>query len=137
MSTITIRYGRLGQDPELRFTPAGKAVCELSVAENHRRRGESGEWEDDGTTWYRVTLWEDDAEAAAGAFRKGDRVTVTGELRTREFERRDGTRGLAVEIGRAVVGGLPVGDRKPSGRQRPVDDPWAADRPTDDTTPPF
>ena len=122
MSEVTIRYGRLGQDAEVRFTPAGKAVCELSVADNHRRKGSSGEWEDDGTTWYRVTLWEQDAEDAA-TLRKGDRVVVTGELRSRAFEKRDGTQGVSLEVSRAVVGKRPAGER--TARGVPVDDPWA------------
>ena len=129
MSEVTIRYGRLGQDADLRFTPAGKAVCELSIADNHRRKGSSGEWEDDGTTWYRVTLWEQDAEDAA-TLRKGDRVVVTGELRSRAFEKRDGTHGVSLEVSRAVVGKRPTGDQRPDARRPargvPADDPWAA-----------
>ena len=140
MSEVTIRYGRLGQNADVRFTTAGKAVCELSVADNHRRKGSSGEWEDDGTTWYRVTLWEQDAEDAA-TLRKGDRVVVTGELRSRVFEKRDGTQGVSLEVSRAVVGKRPTGEHQATGerpaRGVPVDDPWAVGRPTDDTIAPF
>ena len=141
MSEVTIRYGRLGQNADVRFTTAGKAVCELSVADNHRRKGSSGEWEDDGTTWYRVTLWEQDAEDAA-TLRKGDRVVVTGELRSRVFEKRDGTQGVSLEVSRAVVGKRPTGEQQTTGerpaRGVPVDDPWAVDRAArDDDAPPF
>jgi single-strand DNA-binding protein len=91
--------GNLGRDPEMRYTPNGRPVTEFSVAVSHRNRDpQTGEWADDGTDWYRVTVWGDRAERAAEQFRKGNRVFVEGRFRTREFETRDGQKRTALEI---------------------------------------
>ena len=91
--------GNLGADPEMRYTPNGRPVTEFSVAVTHRGRDpQSGEWADLGTDWFRVTVWGDRAERTAEQFRKGNRVFVEGRFRTREFERKDGTKGISLEI---------------------------------------
>ena len=77
MSFVTV-VGNVG-DVQLKFTPNGKAVCEVSVAENHNRKNEqTGQWETESTTWRRVSFWENHAEAVAEQVQKGDRVIVTG-----------------------------------------------------------
>jgi len=91
--------GNLGRDPEMRYLPSGKPVTEFSVAVSHRSRdAQTGEWADDGTDWYRVTVWGDRAERAAEQFHKGNRVFVEGRFRSREFEARDGAKRTALEI---------------------------------------
>ena len=82
MSTITIT-GNLVRDPELRFTPAGQAVANLTVAENHRRKAASGDWEDAEPTYWPVTVWGDYAEHVAESLTAGHRVVVIGRSRTR------------------------------------------------------
>jgi len=66
--------GNLGADPELRYTPGGKAVTNLRVAVNNRHRGQDGEWQEE-TQWFRVELWDQAAERAAEQFRKGNRYS--------------------------------------------------------------
>lgn len=91
--------GNLGRDPEMRYTPSGRAVTEFSVAVTHSSRDpQTGEWADEATDWFRVTVWGDRAERTAEQFRKGNRVFVEGRFRTREFERKDGTKGISLEI---------------------------------------
>ncbi len=91
--------GNLGRDPEMRYTPNGRAVTEFSVAVTHSSRDQqTGEWSDEQTDWFRVTVWGDRAERTAEQFRKGNRVFVEGRFRTREFERKDGTKGISLEI---------------------------------------
>ncbi len=91
--------GNLGRDPEMRYTPNGRPVTEFSVAVTHSSRDpQTGEWADDATDWFRVTVWGDRAERTAEQFRKGNRVFVEGRFRTREFERKDGTKGISLEI---------------------------------------
>ena len=91
--------GNLGRDPEMRYTPAGKAVTEFSVAVSHRSRDpQTNEWQDDQTDWYRVTVWGDRAERTAEQFRKGNKVFVEGRFRTREFEGKDGLKRMSLEI---------------------------------------
>lgn len=91
--------GNLGRDPEMRYTPNGRPVTEFSVAVTHSARDpQTGEWADEATDWFRVTVWGDRAERTAEQFRKGNRVFVEGRFRTREFERKDGTKGISLEI---------------------------------------
>src|SRR5690242_13853546 len=68
--------GNLGDAPELRFTPAGKAICKLRVGHNTRRRSAAGEWVNGPTMWVAVTAWEDLAERIAEHLHKGDTVIV-------------------------------------------------------------
>ena len=65
----------------------------------HRGRDpQTGDWADQGTDWFRVTIWGDRAERAAEQFRKGNRVFVEGRFRTREYDAKDGTHRTSLEI---------------------------------------
>ncbi|MFP5342445.1 MAG: single-stranded DNA-binding protein [Candidatus Limnocylindria bacterium] len=91
--------GNLGRDPEMRYTPNGRAVTEFSVAVTHRGRDQqTGEWSDLGTDWFRVSIWGDRAERAAEEFRKGMRVLVEGRFRTREYEAKDGQKRISLDV---------------------------------------
>lgn len=126
----TIEFTGNITEPELRFTASGKAVLSLSVAENHRKRDQSGTWQDDGTTWWRVTAWERQAEALAEHLKKGDRVLVTGQVRSREYEK-DGEKRTSYDVTARHVAVIP---RQPSqggayGHNTPgpaPEDPWGA-----------
>jgi single-strand DNA-binding protein len=89
--------GNLGADPELRYTPSGKAVANLRVAVNDRVRNAAGEWTDD-TQWFNVEVWDDAAERAAERMRKGNKVFAEGQLRAREWEGKDGQKRTSLEI---------------------------------------
>lgn len=102
MTTITI-VGRATEDAALRYTSGGKAVAEVSIADNHRRK-DGNEWVDDGVTYYKVTAWEHLAEEMADKIRRGMRVIVVGELRNREYETRDGSKGRSLEIRAYEIG---------------------------------
>src|SRR3954452_14966237 len=91
--------GNLGRDPEMRYTPNGRPVTEFSVAVSHRSRdAQTGEWQDDQTDWYRVTVWGERAERTAEQFRKGNKVFVEGRFRTREYEARDGQKRISLDV---------------------------------------
>jgi single-strand DNA-binding protein len=79
--------GRLTADPELRFTPSGKAVANFTIASNDRVKGSSGDWEDGPATFLRCTLWERQAENAAESLTKGMLVHAEGKLSQREYEK--------------------------------------------------
>lgn len=82
MSTITFA-GNLAADPELRFTPSGRAVARFTVIENRRRRTEDGQgWEDAEPNVFRVQVWGSFAENVVESCGKGDRVHVTGSIVT-------------------------------------------------------
>lgn len=83
--TTTITGNTTG-DPELRFTPAGVPVATFTVAVNERYKTSGGEWADGPTSFVRCVAWRDLGEHTAESVAKGDRVTVTGTLREREYE---------------------------------------------------
>jgi single-strand DNA-binding protein len=98
--------GNLGRDPELRYTPNGRPVTEFSVAVNQSTKNQqSGEWVE-ATDWFRVSVWGDRAERAAEQLRKGSRVLVDGRFRTREYETKDGRKGISLEVSADSVVGL-------------------------------
>ncbi len=84
-----IIVGNLGRDPELRYTPQGTAVCNFSMATNEKRRDKSGE-QQDITTWFRITLWNRQAENASKYLQKGSPVYIEGRLKLDEWTDRDG-----------------------------------------------
>lgn len=101
--------GNLGADPELRYTPSGKAVTELRIAVNNNQRGPDGEWVEE-TLWFRASVWEQAAERLAEQLRKGNKVFAEGQLRVREFEGRDGEKRQSLELAFARVVNL---ERRP------------------------
>ena len=139
MATVTLR-ARTTREAELRYTPSGKAVAELNLAENHRRKNQSGEWEDSGTTWWRGKAFGRTAEAIAEAVQsKGVSLLLSGRSETEEWEKRDGSKGstLVLLIDEWAViprsGFTSAPQTASNGYQAPVptdgapNDPWAAD----------
>jgi single-strand DNA-binding protein len=92
-----IIVGNLGKDPELRYTPQGTAVCSFSVATNEKKKDKSGELQD-VTTWFRITLWNRQAENASKYLTKGSPVYVEGRLRVEEWTDRDGNNRYTLEV---------------------------------------
>jgi single-strand DNA-binding protein len=92
-----IIVGNLGRDPELRYTPQGIAVCNISLATNEKKRDKSGEMQD-VTTWFRVTLWRNQAENAAKYLTKGSPVYIEGRLGVEEWTDRDGNNRYTLEV---------------------------------------
>jgi single-strand DNA-binding protein len=119
--------GNLGRDPEMRYTPAGKPVTEFSVAVGHSKPDGQGGWIDEGTDWFRVTVWGDKAERITEQFGRGNKVFVEGRFRSREYDAKDGTKRTSLEITADNV--IALGDRAqpeaapaPVRRPRPVED---------------
>lgn len=92
-----IIVGNLGRDPELRYTPQGIAVCNLSVATTDKKRDKAGELQD-VTTWFRVTLWRNMAENASKYLTKGRPVYVEGRLSVEEWTDREGNSRYTLEV---------------------------------------
>lgn len=99
---ITI-IGNLGRDPEVRYTPGGKAVAKFRVVVNTRVRGADGSWTDGEPNSYQVTAWEQMAENIGESLKRGDRVVVTGSWRQRSYEVEGDTR-YAWELTAEAVG---------------------------------
>jgi single-strand DNA-binding protein len=88
---VVVITGNLTQDPELRHTGGGTAVCELRVAVNSRRKdGATGEWVDK-PNYFNVTVWGAQGENCANYLSKGRPVAVEGRLDWREWEAKDGS----------------------------------------------
>lgn len=92
-----IIVGNLGKDPDLRYTPQGAAVCSFSMATNEKRKDKSGELQDI-TTWFKVTLWRNQAETAAKYLTKGSPVYIEGRLRIEEWTDRDNNRRYTLDV---------------------------------------
>jgi single-strand DNA-binding protein len=93
---ITI-VGYLGQDPTLRYTPQGTAVCNFSVATTEKRKNGRGELEEH-TIWFRITAWGRQAEVAAEYLAKGRQVYVEGRLRLEQYTDREGNPRTSPEV---------------------------------------
>lgn len=90
--------GRLGKDPELRYTTSGTAVATLSVATSYRYQPSgTNEWQE-STEWHRVVLWAKTAEIAGEYLSKGGHVYIEGRLQTRSWDDRDGNKRYTTEI---------------------------------------
>lgn len=85
---ITV-HGNLTGDPELRFTPNGKAVIRFTVAQNPRVKNRNGEWTDGTASFFPVQAWGKMAENVAESLSRGDRVTVNGRIRTDEYPHKE------------------------------------------------
>jgi single-strand DNA-binding protein len=82
--------GRLTAEPELRFTPAGMAVCKLRFAFNSRKKNDAGEWVDGDVFYIDGTVFKDEAEHVSESLTKGAEVVVTGRIKTRKYTDKDG-----------------------------------------------
>lgn len=106
MTNITVT-GRIGTDPELRYTGNGTPVLNFQMAEDHRAKNpQTGDWEQVGTTWRAVSVWKRglmDPEHLHSVLTKGQPVVVHGSERLREWEGRDGQKGKTLEISASLV----------------------------------
>lgn len=139
MSTQITITGNIGNDPELRSTNSGKQLLELSVNGTRRAKDRNtNDWADDGgQLWVRATFWERDAEELVGVVRKGDKVTISGDLVVEEYQKKDGTLGQQLLIRfprfKGVIPrkqGISQGGSDAFSRQVPTGgsqgDPWAS-----------
>jgi single-strand DNA-binding protein len=95
---ITIA-GNLVDDPELRFTPAGQPVARFRVASTPRFRDNStGEWKDGDSLFLTCNVWRQAAENVAETLQRGMRVIVSGRLRQRSYETKEGEKRTVYEV---------------------------------------
>ena len=92
-----IIIGNLGSEPEMRFTPNGRAVTSFSAATNRRYTTADGERKEE-TEWFTVVAWGRLAEQCNQFLTKGRRIYAEGRLRTRSWESQDGQRHYRTEI---------------------------------------
>ena len=92
-----ILLGRLGQDPELRFTPNQTPVCTLNLATNERRKMPDGEWKDE-TEWHRVVTFGSVAENCSKYLQKGRQAYIEGKIKTNKWQDKEGKDRYTTEI---------------------------------------
>jgi single-strand DNA-binding protein len=153
--TIITVVGNLTADPELRYTQNGLAVANFTIASTPRSFDRaSNEWKDGEALFLRASVWRDFAEHVAGSLTKGSRVIVTGRLKQRSYETKEGEKRTSMELevdeigpslryataqvtrssggtggGRGQVGGGTGGGSGGGGRpqqSQPQSDPWGA-----------
>jgi single-strand DNA-binding protein len=96
--TVTV-IGNLTDDPELRFTPSGAAVANFTVASTPRILDKAtNEWKDGDALFMRCSVWRQAAENVAESLQRGGRVIVTGRLRQRSYETKEGEKRTVVEL---------------------------------------
>jgi len=154
--TVITVVGNLTGDPELRFTPAGAAVANFTIANTPRTFDRpSNEWKDGDTLFMRCSIWREAAENVAETLTKGTRVIAQGRLVQRSYETREGEKRTVVELQVEEIGpSLKYASAKVTRAQRsgnggssggssgaPADDSWATAGPTSTSSfadePPF
>jgi single-strand DNA-binding protein len=97
--TVITVIGNLTADPELRFTPSGAAVANFTVASTPRMFDrQTNEWKDGEALFLRCSIWREAAENVAESLTRGSRVIVSGRLKQRSFETREGEKRTVVEL---------------------------------------
>jgi single-strand DNA-binding protein len=92
-----ILVGRLGKDPETRYTSGGQAVCHFSMATDESFKSRSGERQK-RTEWHRITVWGKQAEIAQQYLKKGAQIYLEGSIRTSEWTDKEGQKKTSYEI---------------------------------------
>ena len=93
-----ILVGRLGKDPEVRYTGGGKAVANFSIATDESYKNNDGE-KVEKTEWHNIVVWGNSVEAFVQKYlHKGDMVYVEGKLQTRSWDDKDGNKKYTTEI---------------------------------------
>jgi single-strand DNA-binding protein len=93
-----ILVGRLGRDPEIRYTPSGAAVANFSVATSEEWRDKDSGEKQERTEWHRIVAWRRLGEICGEYLRKGSQVYIEGRLQTRSWEDRDGNKRYTTEV---------------------------------------
>lgn len=115
--------GHLGADPEIRYMPSGEAAVSARIATNSRWKDKQSGEQKERTEWHSCTIFGKRAEAFAQYVKKGHRIYVEGELRTRKWQDKQGIDRYTTEI---VVRDFEFLESKGSGRPpHPADDPNA------------
>ena len=145
--TVITVVGNLTSDPELRYTQAGLAVANFTIASTPRNFDRaSNDWKDGEALFLRASVWREFAEHVAGSLTKGSRVIATGRLKQRSYETKEGEKRTSIELevdeigpslryataqvtraasSRDSGGGAPRG----GGNQQVAEEPWAASAP--------
>ncbi len=125
-----ILIGHLGKDPELRYTPGGKAVVSFSLATSDRWTGQDGQ-KKESTTWHKIVAWERTAEVMKEYLHKGSEVYIEGRIDNRSWDDKEGKKQYTSEVivqNFQFVGSRSGSEKQPPGGSGPDDVPPPPDR---------
>jgi len=132
-----ILVGRLGSDPEVRYTPSGVAVANFNIATSEEWKDKDSGEKKERTEWHRIVAWSKLGEICGEYLSKGRQVYVEGRIQTRSWEDRDGNKRYTTEIiasdvqflggrdagpGVRAEGGAPASNSESSSIKAPEDD---------------
>lgn len=103
--------GHLGRDPEMSYTPSGRALCKFSVAVSRRWKNDKGE-QQEHTDWFNVTVWGQLAEVCNTYLHKGSKVYCAGRMESRKYTDKDNVERMAWDL---VLADMEMLDTKPKG----------------------
>ncbi|RKX23481.1 MAG: single-stranded DNA-binding protein [Candidatus Zixiibacteriota bacterium] len=122
-----ILVGRLGKDPELKYTSSSRAVVNFTLATNERWTSQDGQ-KQEKTTWHNIVAWGKQAEVINEYSRKGKQLYIEGRIDNRSWDKDDGTKGYISEV--VVQNFQFLGGRDDaSGASQPTQSAPAADAP--------
>lgn len=111
--------GRLGQDPEIRYTTSGSAVCNMSLATTERYKDAAGN-KQEATEWHRVVLYRGLAERAERLLKKGALVYVEGRIKTEKWQDKDGQTRYSTKVeGTEMKALVSAGATQPANASQP------------------
>lgn len=116
--------GNLTRDPELRFTPSGRALASLRVAESHREQdADTGQWQDTEPTFHDLIVWGKPAEHVCESLHRGSRVVAVGRWQRQEWtDREQNRRSKRVLQVREIGASLTFGEVRPAAPRNGKDD---------------
>lgn len=114
---LVILQGRLGQDPDMKYTAAGKAIANLSIATSESWKDKSTGERQEKTEWHKVVIFGPAAEVAQNHLAKGSAVMIQGKLQTRKWEK-DGITRYSTEVVADMYGGLILIEKSSGGGQQ-------------------
>lgn len=120
--------GRLGKDPEVRYTASGTAIAKLSVATSEKWTDQQGQ-KQERTEWHRISMFGKLAEIASQYLKKGSLVYVEGRLQTSEYQDQQGIKRWSTEIVANSMQMLPSGSNNGNGQPAPFDQSQQAAQP--------
>lgn len=129
----TITVGNLGQDPEMRYTAAGAAIANITVATSESWKDKKTGEQQEKTEWHRIVFFNRLAEIAGEYLKKGSQVYVEGKLQTRKWQDKEGNDRYTTEI----VGDQMqmLGSRGQSGNHAPQQQQGSGQAPQNDSAP--
>lgn len=123
-----IVIGNAGKDPEVRYTPSGAAICNLTLATSRKWKNKESRDMQEETEWHRVVLYDRIAEIAGEYVKKGKPVYVEGRLKTRKWQDKEGKDNYTTEIvaeSLQLLGGRDEAPSKPAPPATPAARPAA------------